>query len=371
MYMPGALTFRERTFLDSRHLARMTTGRGMLQFSRGSEPDPMSGITVDDNARALIVALSLPDDSEGYKLAKRYTEFMRSAQRADGTWCNWWLPDRGFVTDIDSQDSIARAFLACCLGIQAPWPDIRQNCREMMEKAFLAVRDLRYPRSIAYSVIAGVVLIEHEGKHRDFGWKLAKEGVQALAESYLKFSGPGWKWFEDEMTYCNAILPHALFAFCLVKADRRIQKVASESLHFLAEHVFARGYFTPCGNQGWFQRGGSMPLFDQQPVEAGSMALCCWTAHEATGNSAFREMAKASRDWYHGANIHSLSLYNPETGGCYDALTPEGLNLNQGAEAVLSLLLTEVFLSKYSINTGINSPAFHHNWEASLRSTPG
>jgi len=34
-------------------------------------------------------------------------------------------------------------------------------------------------------------------------------------------------------------------------------------------------------------------------------------------------------------------MYDPVTGGCFDALTEEGVNLNQGAEAVLSLLLAE------------------------------
>ena len=44
---------------DLTHLRRMTTEKGLLQFSRGEVPDPASGYTLDDNARALILTLLL------------------------------------------------------------------------------------------------------------------------------------------------------------------------------------------------------------------------------------------------------------------------------------------------------------------------
>ncbi|MGI6469254.1 MAG: hypothetical protein ACOX0Q_09645 [Syntrophomonadaceae bacterium] len=43
--------------LDDRHLRRMTDDVGMLQFSKSALPDSGSGYTLDDNARALMVAL--------------------------------------------------------------------------------------------------------------------------------------------------------------------------------------------------------------------------------------------------------------------------------------------------------------------------
>ena len=51
--------------VDYRHLNAMTTQNGMLQFSQLQTPDPGSGYTLDDNARALIVALNRED---GYEL---------------------------------------------------------------------------------------------------------------------------------------------------------------------------------------------------------------------------------------------------------------------------------------------------------------
>ena len=104
------LTFKIRNNLDYRHLRRMTDERGMLQFCHHADPDPDSGYTVDDNARALIVALNSREDDR-IEYALRYTKFwLRHSVRAEigaigGS-------KRGFVTDIDSNDSLGRAFLA-------------------------------------------------------------------------------------------------------------------------------------------------------------------------------------------------------------------------------------------------------------------
>jgi len=37
-----------------------------------------------------------------------------------------------------------------------------------------------------------------------------------------------------------------------------------------------------------------------------------------------------------------MTVYDPITGACYDGITPQGLNLNQGAEATISYLLARL-----------------------------
>jgi len=39
-----------------------------------------------------------------------------------------------------------------------------------------------------------------------------------------------------------------------------------------------------------------------------------------------------------GGNLKGLMLYDPENGSCCDGITPQGLNLNKGAEATISYL---------------------------------
>jgi hypothetical protein len=44
-------------------------------------------------------------------------------------------------------------------------------------------------------------------------------------------------------------------------------------------------------------------------------------------------------------------VYNPETGGCCDGITPHGLNLNKGAEANVAYLQARLNLEDIKANT--------------------
>jgi translation elongation factor P/translation initiation factor 5A/mannose-6-phosphate isomerase-like protein (cupin superfamily) len=136
----------------------------------------------------------------------------------------------------------------------------------------------------------------------------------------------------------NGIIPQALFAYYSFSGNRNALSIARDSLAFLSDTLFDQGYLNIVGNRGWWQRGQEIPRYDQQPVDACSMVLALKEAYLTTGEKKYLELARLAREWYSGKNINKTSLYNQETGGCYDALTPEGVNYNQGAEAILSLL---------------------------------
>ena len=135
--------------------------------------------------------------------------------------------------------------------------------------------------------------------------------------------------------------------FCLYRltGDKKTLNIANNTMGFLCDTLFARGYLNIIGNEGWYQKGSSPARFDQQPVDAASTAFACLEAYNATGKIEYLEKANASYQWYHGRNIHGLSLYDKNSGGCFDALTANGVNLNQGAESILSLLLTEQYVA--------------------------
>jgi uncharacterized protein YyaL (SSP411 family) len=165
---------------------------------------------------------------------------------------------------------------------------------------------------------------------------------------------PEWHWFEDYLTYCNGILPQAMFNVYSFNGNKKALKVGRESLDFLNDILFRKGYLNIIGNQGWYYREGKIALFDQQPVDAASIALACLEAYQVIGKDEYHYLATVAHKWYRGLNIHGIPLYNESTGGCYDALTEDGVNLNQGAESVLSLLLTDLALEEKII---ILSPA--------------
>ncbi|MEN6349994.1 MAG: glycosyltransferase, partial [Syntrophomonas sp.] len=143
------------------------------------------------------------------------------------------------------------------------------------------------------------------------------------------------------------ILPQAMFAAYAFSGDKKHLKIAHDSLNFLNSILFKEGYLNIIGNQGWYYRESKTSRFDQQPVDAASTIYANFDAYQIIGENEYLEMASLAHQWYRGRNINHLSLYNPQTGGCYDALTYQGVNRNQGAEAVLSLLLSDILMENF------------------------
>jgi len=169
------------------------------------------------------------------------------------------------------------------------------------------------------------------------------DGVAKLARQmldwYRTICRPDWRWFEDILTYDNARLPESLAAYHEIKDDSTCLTVASESLAFLMTAQTVEGMFAPVGNKGWYRLGGHRALYDQQPVDAGATVEASNRLYRITGERRYAEWSSLALSWYHGCNVKGLALYDDATGGCYDGLTQDGRNLNQGAESVLSYLL--------------------------------
>ncbi len=322
------------------HFKRMTDSTGIIQFSNKSEPLHESGYTADDNARALIVALGMEGIERG-KLVEIYTKFLQEAQIEDGSWQNLKVRDK-YYTVINSEDSIGRGMLAASFAASCDVAKTKNIGCKMLKKVIPKVLTVSSPRAISYALLGMVNIIDFY-KNKDL-IPHAKHLANKLVKLYDLSYGPGWHWFEDRMTYCNAVLPHALFGFYMVENDIKVLKVAKNTLDFLTDSLFKKGYLNIVGNQGWWIKKNHIPAYDQQPVDAASVTLACLQAFVATCDKRYIEMAQKAYNWYWGENLNGLPLFNENTQGCYDALVPHGVNLNQGAEAVISFLMAHQVL---------------------------
>lgn len=323
-----------------KHFINMTDQFAMLQFSQKDLPDLNSGYTLDDNARALMVSLYMGEN--GYPYASLFTRYLMQSQGLNDSWCNLFQHGQ-FSHSFDSEDSVGRAVLACSLATTCPWSDIACCCNGMLQRVIPRLASFASPRGIAYC-LTGLC----KGSFAFLPEAYIHELIHVLSAKLLNMyevkHSPDWKWFEDRLTYCNGIIPQALFAVYIFNGDKKCLKAAHDSLGFLTEILFAKGYLNIVGNEGWYLRGGNMPVWDQQPVDAASIIFACHEAYQAIGRKEYLDLVHTGYKWYHGSNIHGLSLYNPKTGGCFDALTRQGVNLNQGAEAILSLLLSDLLI---------------------------
>ena len=326
--------------LDYRYIKELTDEAGILQFSKLAIPDKRSGYTLDDNARALIVSMYM---DEGYQYAQKYIWYIKNSQQKDGSWSNFFLDGR-FCSHFDSEDSIGRALLACSLASSAPWPDIADLCQQIYENNIHKAISFRSPRAISYALLAICKGNETLSKQKS---ELLDKLKEYLFSLYEVNHSSKWLWFENYLTYCNGILPQALFSVYTATGNRKALKIAHDSLNFLNSILFRNDYLNIVGNQGWYQRGGNIGLFDQQPVDAASTVHACFEAYNAIGEPEYLELALKAYQWYRGRNIHGISLYDQNTGACFDALSCDGVNKNRGAEAVLSLLLSDILMENF------------------------
>ncbi|OMF30884.1 glycosyltransferase [Paenibacillus sp. FSL H8-0548] len=350
------------------YLYSLTDDTGIFQHTKFGIPDRTKGYTSDDNARALIAAVMLYKnrrDAESLKLIHTYLSFLHHAQNEDGSFRNFMDYNRTFMEQLGSEDCLGRCLWALGFTLsEASVPDNLQNtCRYMINQALPHVKGLGSPRAMAYTVIGLTYMLEtpqslaykfpyasKEVKDPDFLPKtvivsLVDELAMRLHTQYQGNKGEGWNWFEDSITYGNAMLPWALFKASRIAHSDLFLETAKESLDFLASITFAKeGYFKPVGSDGWLVRGGEAALYDEQPIEACEMLLACMEAYETLGVNRYLDMASSCYAWFHGRNSLYESLIDPQTGGCYDGIHASGLNLNQGSENIVSYCMSHMVL---------------------------
>jgi len=63
-------------------------------------------------------------------------------------------------------------------------------------------------------------------------------------------------------------------------------------------------------------------------------------AYNTTHKDTYLNLARICYSWFLGNNSLNKRLYDPKTGACYDCLHPHRVNLNQGAESLVSYLMS-------------------------------
>lgn len=334
------------------HLRRLTDDTGMIQHALGPVPNRATGYTADDNARALLVCLEAirAGDREAEELAGTYLAFLAWALGPDGWFHNNFSYDRRPLPEEPSEDCQGRCLWALAAAARH-WAGTSQGraAARFFQQGLAAAPRLRHVRGRANLVVALAEWLggedgaegagsPAEGPARAAVEDLLRQAAGALVRAWETCRGPGWEWFEDCLTYDNAMLPYALLRAARVTGDRRYREAGLATLEFLAGVTFRNGLFWAVGNKGWYPRGGQPAPFDQQPVEAGTTVLACLEAWRLTGDPGWAERAVQAGLWFTGRNALGLSLYDPDTGGCRDGLRERDTNPNQGAESTLAWL---------------------------------
>lgn len=326
------------------HLLRLTDDTGLFEHARHATARREHGYCTDDVARGLMVVSREPDPPPPVLgLAECYLAFLTHAQAGAGAFHNRLSIDRRWQDEPGLGDWWGRALWGLgTAAARSPAPWIRAEARQ----AFMMGAARRSPmlRAMVFAGLGAAEVLRVEPDNAVAASLLADganrvgsaDGADRVGSAEVT---PEWPWPEPRLTYANAALAEVVIAAGQLLRDASLLATGVRMLTWLCERQLTRGRFSVIAAGGW-QRGGRRDHYDQQPIEVAALADACATASEATGDSSWETRVRQAGEWFLGDNDGGIAMWDCETGGGYDGLTPHGPNLNQGAESTLAVIAT-------------------------------
>lgn len=317
------------------HLVRLTDDTGLLEHALGAIPRRQCGYCVDDVARGLVVVSREADPApQVARAGERYLAFLSHALIPDGRCHNRLGFDRHWEDEATDGDWWGRALWG--LGTAAAshrdeW--VRRDalvCFEIGSRG----RSI-WPRAMAFAALGAAEVLGAHPSHAS-AHNLVVDAIDVIGRPGDE---PSWPWPERRLTYANAALPEALIAAGSATGDEALLAGGLDLLGWLLATETCGDHLslTPVG--GWAP-GEARPAFDQQPIEAATMADACARALSVTADQRWAAGIDLAVGWFLGQNDSGVPMYDAGTGGGFDGLHPNGRNANQGAESTLALIST-------------------------------
>src|SRR5680860_1100932 len=198
------------------HLRKLTDDFGIYQFAILDEPDPKWGYTLDDNARALVV-ISFYHNMYGRqteeRLAEIYLRFLEKAAKTNGGFENYFDKERRVNNsrnlNENLEDSEARALWALAtVSVSKLNENLKKRAMTLLNSQYEFLKNVESPRAVAFHIKALVEWLSL-GENEKVT-KLIIKFADFLLDRFNDNNTNDWQWFEQSMTYSNAVLPEAL-----------------------------------------------------------------------------------------------------------------------------------------------------------------
>src|SRR3989339_149358 len=241
--------------LKLNHLYSITDETGMLQHSLFSVPNYSHGYTTDDNARALLVSALLEElgINDSKKLLTRYLAFLGYAFNPQtGRFRNFMDYQHNWLEEQGSDDSHGRALWALGAVLnKCNSPSLHGMAAWLFEQTLPAILPTTSPRAWAFALI-GINEYSQKFSGDRRASQVRDELAGRLLTLYQNNSTADWHWYENELSYCNAALPHALLTCGKLIPNKAMSDAGLESLAWLSELQRAKGgHFVSIGSNGF------------------------------------------------------------------------------------------------------------------------
>ncbi len=125
--------------------------------------------------------------------------------------------------------------------------------------------------------------------------------------------------------------------------------IAKSTFDFLLSKTFTDKNIQVISNKGWLHKEKKKtehPVGGEQPIDVAYTILALNKFYMTYKEKNYKNKIETAFNWFHGANHLHQIIYNPCTGGCYDGLEENYVNLNQGAESTVSYAMARLTLEK-------------------------
>jgi glycosyltransferase involved in cell wall biosynthesis len=336
------------------HVKKMTTDVGIIQFSIINQPDIETGYTLDDNARAMVAMCMHYErfrDNADLGYIQTYLNFIKFCLQPEGNFLNYVDKEEQFTAqnnETNLSDSNGRAVwaLGFLISKSALLPsELIAMAKEILQEALPFVETLHSTRTMAFT-IKGLHYANLDIKSPKIT-DVIKTLADRMVQMYRHESETSWHWFESYLTYGNSILPEAMLCAFLETGDLTYKKIAKDSFDFLLSLTFNEHGIKVISNKSWLQKGQQAAEHGEQPIDVAYTILALNKFYKVFQEGNYLRKLKTAFNWFLGKNHLNQIIYNPCTGGCYDGLEDNHVNLNQGSESTVSYLMARMTIEKY------------------------
>ena len=343
--------------INLHHIKKMTTDFGMIQFAKINHPDIETGYTLDDNARAMVAMCqhyALTKDEADLKYINIYLGFIKYCLQYNGCFLNYVDEQKDFTpqnNETNLEDSNGRAIwaLGYLISLKSLLPmGFVEEATSLMQKGLKNITTIHSTRAMAF-IIKGLHYANIENKNKEDIF-LMKQLADRLVQMYRHEQDEDWLWFESYLTYANSILPEAMLCAWLATGEPIYKEIAQKSFDFLLSKTFNQSRIKVISNKTWLHRENAHIEFEiggEQPIDVAYTILALNKFYKVFNNKKYLDKMETSFNWFLGNNHLQQIIYNPCTGGCYDGLEENYVNLNQGAESTVSYLMARLTIEEH------------------------
>ena len=341
--------------INLNHLINLTTNFGIVQFSKLNTPDLLTGYTLDDNARALIAMVNyykIYKEKRNLDLISIYLNFINFCQQKDGRFLNYVnknqrFSDQNYKENLEDANGRAIWAIGTIIKNKELLPrKFYHLAEEIMKKALPIIHTFYSTRAMAFA-IKGLC-------YQDSPESISEIRLLSnrLVEMYNNERDEDWHWFESYLTYANAVLPEELLLAYRRTNISQYKQVSDKTFKFLLSKIIINDQINVISNRGWLHKNTphiGVIKGGQQPIDVAYTILALFEFYKDSLKGDFRHLMTKAFSWFLGNNHLKQIVYNPKTGGCYDGVEINNVNLNQGAESTVSYLMARLCFSEMDL----------------------